>query len=50
MLKGKLPDDATVDPKYYDALARYYAKYLEAYKAHGVHIDFLEAFNEPTDS
>ena len=48
MLKGKLPDRATVDPKYYDALARYYAKFVSAYASHGVHIDFLEAFNEPS--
>ena len=42
--------NATVAPKYYGVLAAYYAKFVEAYAAHGVHIDFLEAFNEPTDS
>lgn len=41
---------ATVDPKMYDVLASYFAKYVEAYKEHGVVIDFLECFNEPTDS
>ena len=28
----------------------YFAKYVAAYAARGVRIDFLEAFNEPTDS
>ena len=50
MLIGQLPGNATVDPKYYDALALYYAKYVQAYASHGVPIHFLEAFNEPTDS
>lgn len=36
--------------EYYDALARYFAKYVQAYLEHGVAIDFLECFNEPTDS
>lgn len=50
MLQGKLPDNATVNPAMYDVLAAYYSKYIEAYSSHGVHIDFLEAFNEPYDS
>ena len=50
MLLGALPDNATVNPTMYDTLAQYYAKFLQAYAAHGVHIDFLEAFNEPFDS
>ena len=49
MTIGKLPA-ATVNPKYYAVLAKYYARYVQAYADHGVHIDFLEAFNEPTDS
>jgi glucosylceramidase len=36
-----------VNPKYYDALARYYLKYLKEYKKHGVFIDYLSLFNEP---
>jgi len=36
-----------VDPKYYDALALYYLRYLEAYKKNGVFIDYLSLFNEP---
>ena len=39
-----------VRPACYDALARYMAKYVQAYESHGVHIDFLECFNEPFDS
>jgi glucosylceramidase len=36
-----------VDPKYYDSLARYYLKYLQAYEKSGVFIDYLSLFNEP---
>src|ERR1019366_8645758 len=36
-----------VDPKYYDALALYYLRYLEAYKKNGVFIDYLRLFHEP---
>ena len=50
MLTGALPDNATVRPECYETLARYMAKYVQAYAAHGVHISFVEAFNEPTDS
>ena len=51
MLSGSgPPTNRTLDPQYYDTLALYFAKYVQAYAAHGVHIDFLEAFNEPFDS
>jgi glucosylceramidase len=36
-----------VDPKYYPALAKYYVRYLEEYKRHGIVIDYLSLFNEP---
>jgi glucosylceramidase len=36
-----------VDPKYYDALAHYYLRYLEEYQKQGVFIDYLSLFNEP---
>ena len=36
-----------VNPKYYDALAHYYVRYLQEYKKHGVEIDYLSLFNEP---
>lgn len=36
-----------VDPKYYDALARYYLRYLQEYQEQGVFIDYLSLFNEP---
>jgi glucosylceramidase len=36
-----------VNPKYYDALALYYVRYLQEYEKNGVHIDYLSLFNEP---
>ena len=36
-----------VNPKYYDALARYYVRYLQDYQKNGVFIDYLSLFNEP---
>jgi glucosylceramidase len=36
-----------VDPKYFDALALYYLRYLQEYKKQGIAIDYLCLFNEP---
>ena len=36
-----------VNPRYYDALARYYLRYLQEYEKHGVFVDYLSLFNEP---
>ena len=36
-----------VNPKYYDVLAHYYLRYVQAYETNGVHIDYLSLFNEP---
>jgi glucosylceramidase len=36
-----------VDPKYFDALALYYLRYLQEYQKNGVFIDYLSLFNEP---
>jgi glucosylceramidase len=36
-----------VNPKYYDALAHYYLRYLQEYQKNGVFIDYLSLFNEP---
>ena len=36
-----------VDPKYFDALALYYLRYLQEYEKNGVIIDYLSLFNEP---
>ncbi|HYK89489.1 MAG TPA: glycoside hydrolase family 30 beta sandwich domain-containing protein [Acidobacteriota bacterium] len=36
-----------VNPKYYDALALYYLKFLQEYEKNGVFIDYLSLFNEP---
>jgi len=37
-----------VNPKYYDALAHYYLKYLQEYQKNGVFVDYLSLFNEPS--
>lgn len=36
-----------VDPRYFDALAHYYLRYLRAYEKQGIFIDYLSLFNEP---
>jgi len=36
-----------VNPKYYDALAHYYLRYLQEYEKNGVFVDYLSLFNEP---
>jgi glucosylceramidase len=36
-----------VNPRYYDALAHYYLRYLQEYEKHGVFVDYLSLFNEP---
>src|SRR2546423_14802291 len=35
-----------IRPQYYKALALYYSKYLRSYEANGVHINYLNLFNE----
>jgi glucosylceramidase len=35
-----------IKPEYYNALARYYSKYLKAYAENGITIDYLNLFNE----
>ncbi|MEY9947573.1 ricin-type beta-trefoil lectin domain protein [Kitasatospora sp. GAS1066B] len=34
--------------QYYAAYAQYFVKYLQAYQANGVHVDYVSAQNEPT--
>jgi glucosylceramidase len=36
-----------VNPKYFDALALYYLRYVQEYEKQGIHIDYLSLFNEP---
>ena len=36
-----------VNPKYFDALALYYLRYLREYEKQGIFIDYLSLFNEP---
>ncbi|MCM2416185.1 hypothetical protein [Streptomyces sp. RKAG290] len=43
MIDGKLIDD----PRIYDAYARYLVKFVQAYAAHGVPVDYLTVQNEP---
>jgi glucosylceramidase len=45
LLDVKMNQD--VNPKYYDALARYYLRYLQEYEKNGVFVDYLSLFNEP---
>jgi glucosylceramidase len=40
------PGEKHILPKYYKALAIYYSKFLQAYEKEGVHIDYLNLFNE----
>jgi glucosylceramidase len=49
MMYGLGSGEKHVRPEYYDALARYYVKYVQAYRAQGVTIDYLSPFNEPED-
>ncbi|PWT70157.1 MAG: hypothetical protein C5B59_21150 [Bacteroidetes bacterium] len=39
-----------VKPEYYSALARYYSRYLKSYLENGVHIDYLNLFNEANNT
>jgi O-glycosyl hydrolase len=39
-----------VKPQYYSALARYYSHYLKSYLDNGVHIDYLNLFNEANNT
>jgi glucosylceramidase len=43
MIGGRLIDD----PRIYKAYAQYFVKYVQAYAAHGIHIDYLSIQNEP---
>src|SRR5581483_3890984 len=38
-----------VQPKYYPVLAKYFIRYLEEYKKHGIIVDYLSLFNEPEE-
>ncbi len=40
------PGKRIIKPQYYPALARYYSKYIQAYAANGIIIDYLNLFNE----
>ena len=36
-----------IPPEYYPVLAKYFMRYLEEYKKHGIVVDYLSLFNEP---
>lgn len=36
-----------VNPRFYDALAQYYLRYVREYEKHGIFIDYVSLFNEP---
>jgi glucosylceramidase len=40
------PGEKHIKPQYYRALAKYYSKYLQAYAALGIQINYLNLFNE----
>ena len=40
-------DNQDVDPRYFDALALYYLRYVREYQKEGVSLDFVSLFNEP---
>ena len=42
-----LQKNQDVDPKYYDALALYYLRYVQEYQKQGVFVDYVSPFNEP---
>ncbi|MEU1626697.1 glycoside hydrolase family 30 beta sandwich domain-containing protein [Streptomyces sp. NPDC020096] len=41
-------DQGWLQAKYYAAYAQYFVKYIQAYQAQGVHIDYVTPQNEPT--
>lgn len=40
-------ENQDVNPKYYDALASYYLRFVQEYQKQGVFIDYVSLFNEP---
>jgi len=46
MYYGLKRGEKHIRPEYYSALARYYSRYIQSYLENGVHIDYLNLFNE----
>lgn len=44
------PGEKHIMPRYYRALARYYARYIQSYARHGITIGYLNLFNEAHNS
>jgi len=47
MLVSLKKGEKHIRPEYYNALAKYYALYILAYKSEGINIDYLSPLNEP---
>lgn len=47
MMYDLKPGKKHIKPEYYPALAKYYSKYIQAYAASGIIVDYLNPFNEP---
>jgi glucosylceramidase len=45
---GKFTNRGWLESQYYAAYAQYFVKYIQAYQANGVHVDYVSAQNEPT--
>jgi glucosylceramidase len=45
---GNFIDQGWLQSQYYGAYAQYFVKYIQAYQAQGVHVDYVSAQNEPT--
>jgi glucosylceramidase len=46
MYYGLKHGEKKIKPEYYNALAKYFSKYLQAYAANGITIKYLDLFNE----
>lgn len=47
MLYSLKKGEKHIKPEYYNALAKYFALYIKAYKSEGINIDYLSPLNEP---
>ncbi len=47
MLVSLKKGEKHIKPEYYNALAKYFSLYIQAYRSEGINIDFLSPLNEP---
>ena len=50
MYFGLGKDQKHIKPEYYGALSKYYSKYIQAYAAQGIAVNYLNLFNEADNS